>query len=201
MGQIALPLAKGDAHPESIVVGSANQAAVEALAQPDGWPYRTAILTGPSRSGKSLLARWFAANGGDVIDDADHLAEDVLFHRWNRTQQDGVPLLLTTRDESWQVALPDLRSRLGAALHLSISVPDDEMVGALIEAHAAHRGLALGDGARAYLTPRAERGFSAIESLVAAIDRISLERKVPATMSVWRDALEAVQGPAQPKLL
>jgi hypothetical protein len=37
--------------------------------------------------------------------------------------------------------------------------------------------------------------------VVAEIDRISLERKLPATMSVWRDALEAVQGPEQGRLL
>ncbi len=202
MTQIALPLAKGDdIGPESIVVGSANQAAVDALTQPDGWPYRTAILTGPPRSGKSLLARWFAENGGDVVDDADALEEDGLFHRWNRAQQDGVPLLLIASDENWEIALPDLRSRLEAALHLEIGVPDDEMVGALIAAHAAHRNLTLSDDAHAYLTPRAERSFAAIEALVAAIDRISLERKVPATMSVWRDALEAVHGVAQTNLL
>ena len=30
----------------------------------------TAVLTGPSRSGKSLLARWFADSGkGEAIDD------------------------------------------------------------------------------------------------------------------------------------
>ncbi len=202
MKQIALPLAKGDNHgPESIVVGSANQAAVDALSQPESWPYGTAILAGPPRSGKSLLARWFAVNGGDVVDDADRLEEDALFHRWNRAQQDGVPLLLIASGTNWEIALPDLRSRLGAALHLEIGVPDDEMVGALIDAHAVHRSLSLNDDARAYLTPRAERSFAAIEALVAAIDRISLERKVPATMSVWRDALEAVQGRAQPNLL
>jgi hypothetical protein len=37
--------------------------------------------------------------------------------------------------------------------------------------------------------------------VVAAIDRISLERQAPATLSIWRDALEAVQGPEQGRLL
>ena len=40
-----------------------------------------------------------------------------------------------------------------------------------------------------------------LEKLVAAIDRISLERKVPATHSIWRAALEAVHGPEEPRLL
>ena len=99
------------------------------------------------------------------------------------------------------IALPDLRSRLGAALHLTIAVPDDDMVAALIEAHAEARGLVLGDGALTYLVPRLERSFAGIEAVVAAIDRLSLERMVPPTQSVWRDALEQVQGAEQPRLL
>ena len=67
--------------------------------------------------------------------------------------------------------------------------------------HAAQRGLALGDGAPAYLIPRMERSHAAIERIVAEIDRLSLERKAPATMSLWRDALEGMQGPEQARLL
>ncbi len=37
--------------------------------------------------------------------------------------------------------------------------------------------------------------------MVAEIDRISLERKAPATLSVWRDALDVVEGPEQARLL
>lgn len=203
MSQIALPLAVRRAEdPVRIVVGNANRAAADALADPSGWPYGTAILAGPPRSGKSLLARWFEGqSAGEAIDDADGLDETELFHRWNRAQESGHPLLLVAGDQGWEIALPDLRSRLGAALHLEIGAPDDEMCAALIESHAEQRGLALGEGALTYLVPRARRSFAGIEALVAAIDRLSLERKVPATLSVWRDALEAVQGAEQPRLL
>ena len=109
-------------------------------------------------------------------------------------------MLLVGNAPGWEIALPDLRSRLGAALHLEVGTPDDDMVAALIESHAAQRGLALGEGALTYLVPRAERSFAGIERLVGTIDRLSLERKVPATMSVWRDALDAVIGPEQGKL-
>lgn len=203
MKQIALPLRAGPGEGAArIVVGSANAAVAEALAAPESWPFRTAVLTGPPRSGKSLLARWFAGQGkGEAIDDADRMEETELFHRWNRAQENGTPLLLVAGGEGWEIALPDLRSRIGAALHLAIGAPDDEMVAALIAAHAEQCGLALGDGALTYLTPRVERSFAGIERLVAAIDRISLERKQPATQAIWRDALEAVQGAAQRRLL
>lgn len=205
MTQIALPLPQRRAADAArIVVGNANCDVANALADAARWPFGTAILTGPPRSGKSLFAHWFVhefgGHGGEMIDGADAMEETDLFHRWNRTQESGGKLLLVSDKQPWTIALPDLRSRLGAALHLEIGVPDDEMVAALIESHAAQRGLALAEGALTYLVPRLERSFAGVEALVAAIDRLSLERKVPATMSIWRDALEAVHGAEQPRL-
>lgn len=203
MAQIALPLTLGDGDELSrIVIGNANQSVAEALADPAAWPYKAAVLCGPPRSGKSLLARWFVEAGlGEAIDDAQSLPETDIFHRWNRAQETGQPLLLVSSDKGWEIALPDLASRVGAALSLEIGIPDDDMVSALIESHAARRGLALGEGALTYLGPRVVRSFESIERLVAAIDRLSLERKAPPTLSIWRDALEAVQGAEQPRLL
>ena len=206
MTQIALPLAPSSSGPSRIVVGPANAHVAEALARPESWPYRTAVLTGPPRSGKSLLARWFAESGpqGDgreAIDDAHRLDETELFHRWNRAQEEGTALLIVAGEPPWDIALPDLRSRLGAALQLEIGLPDDAMAEALLQAHAEQRGLPLGAEAAQYLVPRAGRSWADIEKLVAAIDRLSLERKVPATQSIWRAALEAVHGPEEPRLL
>lgn len=203
MSQIALPIDARDSDAEArVVVGNANRAVVDALGTPKDWPFRTAVLIGPRRSGKTLLGRWFdASEGGDVIDGADAWEEDALFHRWNRSQETGRPLLLIGNAENWDIALPDLESRLGGSLQLRIGTPDDAMVAEMIAAHARQRRLALGVGAAGYLVPRIERSFAAIERLVAEIDRLSLERQVPATMSVWRDALEAIQGPEQARLL
>lgn len=204
MSQFALPLAAGPgASPQRIVVGSANAAVLEALARAGDWPFRTAILSGPPRSGKSLLARWFFESGnGHAVDDAWKSDETALFHLWNRAQESGTPLLLIGRGEGqWKITLPDLGSRLGAAMQLGIAAPDDDMVAELIAAHAQTRGLALGEDAVSYLVPRCERSHLGIERLVAAIDRLSLERKAPPTLSIWRDALEEILGHSQPRLL
>lgn len=203
MSQIALPLTLSDSGEAGvIVVGSGNQRVADALAAPETWPFRTAVLMGPPRSGKSMLARWFARSGlGESLDGADALPQDAIFHRWNRAQESGTPLLLVVDGENWDITLPDLASRMGAALQLEIQPPDDEMAGDLILAIAAQRGLALGEGAPAYLVPRMERSYAAIERVVAEIDRLSLERMAPATLSIWRDALEAVHGPEQGRLL
>ncbi len=201
--QIALPLSPaGSGEPASIVIGSSNRAVAEALGAPENWPFRTAILHGPPRSGKSLFARWFAGHHPDaVMDDVVTFDETEIFHRWNRAQESGLPLLLVAGGERWDITLPDLRSRMGAALQLRIGPPDDALAADLMLSHAAQRGLALGEGAPAYLVPRMERSYAAIEKIVAEIDRLSLERQVPATLSVWRDALEAVQGPDQARLI
>ncbi|GAA4041878.1 P-loop NTPase family protein [Parerythrobacter jejuensis] len=203
MSQIALPLAQGlPADPASIVVGNANAHVAEALADPSNWPFGTAILMGPARAGKSLLARWFEGAGkGSAIDGADNWDETELFHRWNRAREQDEALLLVADGDRWDITLPDLKSRLGAALHLEIGTPDDAMLADLIQSHATRRGLALGEGALTYLVPRATRSFADIEKLVAMIDRLTLERKAAPTQGIWRDALEAVQGPEQARLL
>lgn len=202
MSQIALPLTlRTSADPERIVIGNANLAAYDALKNPQDWPYLTAVLTGPPRSGKSLLGKWAQGCGITVIDGADREDETELFHRWNAAQESGEALLLISDAQPWEIGLPDLRSRLGAALQLEIGVPDDEMVGQLIETIAHQNGLNLAEGATDYLAPRAERSFAEIERLVKEIDRLSLERKAPATMSIWRAALDATQGPEQARLI
>lgn len=184
-----------------MVVGPADAAVLDALAAPERWPFATAVLVAPRRAGKTALAHWFAARGeGDSIDDADRVEETAIFHAWNRAQESGRPLLLTA-GPGWQITLPDLASRLGGSLQLAIGLPDEALLADLIAAHAEQRRLMLGEGAAAYLVPRLERTFAAAEAVVDAIDRISLERQVPATMSVWREALEAVQGPEQGRLL
>ena len=204
MGQIALPLGAGATTPARIVLGNANQAVFEALAAAPSWPFRTAVLAGPPRAGKSLIARWFAESGaGEAIDDAERLDETELFHRWNRAQERATPLLLITgqHEGGWQIALPDLASRIGAALQLELGAPDDAMIAELLQVHAEQRALALGLDAAAYLVPRCERSHIAVEQLVEMIDRLSLERKAPPTQGIWRDALEALHGPDEPRLL
>lgn len=205
MSQIALPLAAGNgAQPSRIVVGVANEAVVAAFAHAADWPFRTAVLFGPPRSGKSLLARWFADSGmGEVIDDAERMDETELFHRWNRAQESGTPLLLVCNhaEGGWEISLPDLASRLGAALHLVVGEPDDAMLADLVAIHAEMRGLALGPDAAAYLVPRCERSHLGVERLVGTIDRLSLERKHAPTMAVWRAALDEIAGESQPRLL
>lgn len=202
MRQLILPLGAGTA-PTRIVVGAANAEVVDAFAHAAQWPFHAAVVAGPPRSGKSLLAAWFEASGqGEAIDDAHLLDETTLFHRWNRAQESGTPLLMINGagPGGWVVRLPDLASRLGGSLHLEIGPPDEAMMADLIALHAELRGLSLGADATTYLVPRTERSHVGVERLVAAIDRLSLERKQPPTLGIWRDAIEELQGSNRPRL-
>ncbi len=102
-----------------------------------------AILTGPRKSGRSLLARIFAARtGGTIIDDAERVPEVQIFHAWNRAQADRLPLLIVADapPPRWQVKLPDLRSRLANSSLAEIGAPDDELVAGLFEHLFERRG-------------------------------------------------------------
>jgi len=198
MRQIALPLSDANRRgPSRIVVGNANEAVLEALENTSGWPFRTAVLSGPPRSGKSLLARWFAeTRRGEAIDDADTMDEAELFHRWNRAQEKGSALLLVSNagETGWKIGLPDLASRIGAAFHLEIGEPDDAMLTELIGIHGEMRGLVLDQSATTYLVPRCNRSHIGVEALVEAIDWLSLERKQAPRLAIWREALEEISG-------
>ena len=142
MEQIALPLKAGKG-PARIVVGAGNAHVAEAMNAPQNWPFSTAVLTGPPRSGKSLFARWFVESGaGEALDDAQTMDEDAVFHRWNRAQENGTALLIVGGEPPWDIALADLRSRLGGSLQLEIGLPDDEMARDLLLSFAEERGLA-----------------------------------------------------------
>ena len=193
--QIALPLDwPNDAGPDRFIAGEANMAALEALGRWRDWPVRTAILTGPRRSGRSLLARQFArASGARVFDDAQDHDEELLFHAWNRAQEDDRPVLFVA-DETpphWQPALPDLATRLGASPVLRIDPPDDALFGDLLTLLFADRGLHLLPEVRGYLVARAERSYWEAERLVEAIDRFAIASRARLTVPTIRAVLEA----------
>jgi chromosomal replication initiation ATPase DnaA len=188
MRQIALPLDElrpGSA--SSLIITESNAPIVAALADASNWPGRCAILCGPGRSGKSLMARYFMSQiSGDVIDDAEIAGEEALFNAWNRAQETARSLLLISSipPADWAISLPDLRSRLGAATLLQIPPPDDELVGQLIQKHLADRGTMIGMEALAYVIKRIQRRYTAIETFAREANAAALAGNEPINLGL-----------------
>ncbi|MEH3046744.1 HdaA/DnaA family protein [Sphingomonas adhaesiva] len=191
--QIALPLAwPADARDGEFVVGPSNAAAVRLLDRWAAWSVRTALLAGPPRSGRSLLGRIFAArSGGTVIDDADAEPEEALFHAWNRAQDQRRPLLLIVRHlpPAWQVALPDLRSRLAASPAATIAPPDDALITALFEHGFARRHVDARADLIAWLTARVERSHASVMETIDRLDRAALAGRRRLSIPLARETL------------
>jgi chromosomal replication initiation ATPase DnaA len=193
MSQIALPLDwPAPESAESFIVTEANRDAVIKLERPGSWPVQAAILTGPRKSGRSLLGRIFAAKtGATLIDDGEQHREIDLFHRWNSAQEARRPLLIIALapPPQWKVRLPDLASRLSATPVFTLGEPDDMLARMLLEKLLGHRGLAVSAEVVAYITVRIERTYLAIMRVVDALDSAALAKRRPITMKLARDVL------------
>lgn len=192
MSQIALPLGWRDAVDDAFLVTPSNARAVHLLDHWGAWPVMTAILTGPPRSGRSLLARVFAAkSGGSVVDDAAGMPEADLFHAWNHAQATHRPLVIVAAaaPPDWQVALPDLRSRLAASTHAAIGPPDDALMRALLGRRFLARGLDARPDLIDWLASRIERRHAVVEQVVDLLDRDVTERQRRLSISLARATL------------
>jgi Bacterial dnaA protein len=193
MSQIALPFDwPAPESAENFIVTDANREAVTRLERSGSWPVHAAILTGPRKSGRSLLGRIFAAKtGATLIDDAEQHRETDLFHRWNSAQEARRPLLLIaiTPPPQWKVNLPDLSSRLTATPVFTINQPDDLLVRMLLEKLLGQRGLAVSADVLTYITTRIERSYLALMRVIDALDTAALAKRRAITIKLARDVL------------
>jgi len=153
------------------------------------------ILTGPRKSGRSLLGRIFAAkSGGELIDNAEDADEEAIFHAWNRAQERRHPLILVANapPPTWAVRLPDLRSRLAATPVVRIEEPDDILVAQLIEKLCHARGLAAPPELVRYLVPRIERSYFGVHRAIDALDELAYAQRQRLTVPLARRALAAM---------
>lgn len=178
---------------EQFIVTEANRRAVDAIDRPGSWPVRAAILTGPRKSGRSLLGRIFAAKtGGTLIDDAEAHREADIFHHWNLAQEERRPLVIVAMAPPplWAIKLPDLASRLTATPVFVIGEPDDVLVELLLAKLFARRGLQVTPETIAYIASRIERSYIAIARTVDALDTVALSQHRAITTNLARTVLE-----------
>jgi hypothetical protein len=202
MSQIALPLdwPAGDKE-QDYLVSEANLPVIRHFEHWSLWPVMATILTGPRKSGRSLLGRIFVAKiGGELIDNAEDAEEEAVFHAWNRAQERHRPLILIANAAPpiWAVRLPDLRSRLGATPVVRIEEPDDILVGQLIEKLCHARGLAAPPELIRYLVPRIERSYFGVHRTIDALDELAYAQRQRLTIPLARRALRLDRGEDEP---
>ena len=182
MSQLALPLVVPETSETEFLVSDSNAAAIHQLERWATWPVMAGLLVGPRKSGRSLLARIFAAKtGGTMIDDAERTSETEIFHAWNRAQAEHRPLLIVAdaAPPEWQVRLADLRSRLAATPVLRIEPPDDALIALLLARFFERRLLIAKPDLIAWLAARVERSHLALVRVADALEDDSLRRRNP----------------------
>jgi hypothetical protein len=191
--QIALPLdwpqSDGDAR---FIVSDANRKAFDHFRKFSMWPVKATIVTGPRRSGRTLLARSFVERvGGRLFDEADQRDEEELFHAWNQAQDTGRPLIMVADEvpPAWTPRLPDLKTRLAVTPIARINHPDDELVAALIQLHFADRGLHIPAEAVRFMIDRLPRDYWTVERAVEAVDRFAIAERARLSLPTIRRAL------------
>ena len=191
--QIALPLDwPQSADADRFLLGEANRAAFEHFRSWSMWPVKATLLTGPRRSGRSLLARSFVERvGGRLFDDGQGHDEEALFHAWNAAQDDGRPIVIVADavPPEWEVKLPDLRTRLAVTPVARIEQPDDALFAALIQLLLADRGLYMPPEPLRFTVARVERSYWSAERIVDAVDRFVMAERSRLTVPAVRRAL------------
>ena len=195
--QIALPLdwpqSEGDAR---FIVSDANREAFEHFRKWSMWPVKATILTGPRRSGRSLLARSFVERvGGRLLEQAETRDEEELFHAWNDAQDSGRPLVMIADEvaPTWIPSLPDLRTRLAVTPVATIRPPDDVLFAALIELFFADRGLHVPREALRFMAERLHRDYWTAERAVEEVDRFAIAERARLTVPTVKRALAQAQ--------
>jgi hypothetical protein len=193
MSQIALPLDwPADERDDEFILSDANAAVARHLEHWALWPVPVTILTGPRKSGRSLIGRLFAHKaGGRLFDDAWDADEEALFHAWNAAMASRRPLLIVADapPPEWMVSLPDLASRLAATPRVAILPPDDALMIALLERGLSRRGLPVAPTLLVWLQTRIERSYVGVLAAVDALDRYALSRQHRLTIPLARAAL------------
>jgi chromosomal replication initiation ATPase DnaA len=142
---------------------------------------RAPVLDGAALEGKGIadLSELVASSPAIAIEDAERAPERMLFHLYNLLTERRGHLLLTSVSPPahWRIALPDLASRLRAALTVEIAPPDDELLGSIILKQLADRQLHAGAGVVQYLVSHMERSGEAARHVVAALDRRALAER------------------------
>ncbi|MEO5812208.1 MAG: DnaA/Hda family protein [Rhodanobacter sp.] len=136
-----------------------------------------------------------------ALDDLDAIAgnaeaEQALFELYNRTRAEGNALLFAAANppNHLGIALPDLRSRLGACVQFALKPLDDMERREVLVGQASARGLQLDDSVLDWLFARYARDLGALLDLLDRLDQASLAAQRRITIPFVRDVLHSADS-------
>lgn len=133
------------------------------------------------------------------IDDVDIVAgdsawEEALFHLYNQAEQASCPVVLAAsvapRTSPWR--LPDLASRLTAAVVWRLRELDDNERRRALQLHARERGFELSDEVVTFVMKRLRRDMVSLSAFLERLDRSSLAAQRRITVPFVKALLEQV---------
>jgi len=131
------------------------------------------------------------------IDDVDSVAgdgvwEEALFHLYNRAELASCPMVLTAsvapRTPAWR--LPDLASRLTAAVVWRLQALADSGCREALQLHARERGFELSDEVVTFVMKRLRRDMASLSTFLDRLDRSSLAAQRRVTIPFVKALLE-----------
>lgn len=163
------------------------------------YPYRIPFLNASAVTMENFRTL-FAEHNCLVIEELnEHINEEALFHLYNLYRDEGGNILFTggIAPARLNLELPDLRSRLNIVPAVEIKEPDDEILSALLVKLFADRQIIPSPELITYLLNNMQRSYAFARKLVAEIDNTSLSRKRAVSVTIAREAIEALCDTSQ----
>ena len=231
--QLALPFAHRPKFARADFIAAPSNASALAWLDRDGgaqWPDHRLALWGDAGCGKTHLLQVWARDhdalllpgtalrglttlpdhaggaGGIAVDDADMATDErALLHLLNAAREQRLPILLAGREapSRWQVALPDLASRLRATVAVALGRPEEALLRILLLRLLAERQLAVAQPVVEWLLLRLPRRADAMREAARLLDQAALASGTAvnrALAAAVLDELLAVPHPAAPLL-
>lgn len=179
----------------TFIVSQCNADAVRAVRAWPDWPAPILMLIGPKGSGKTHIGKaWSAETGGQFVDNADSHDEAALFAIMNEALNGSIKgLLLTARTApaKWDIAMPDLRSRLVNTPLTALEEHDDNILEPVLRRLFEEKGRQVSQGLIEYLLKYQTRTIAAQRDIATELEVAAQAAKADLTKAFAAKYLKA----------